>query len=869
MDEIKTKNNVEQTQRQIAIWSAGVFTILSLAFLIFSVYIVYHDQQGRFDLSDKVLMPVAAMMFVASLFSFFLIRGGRQAIGSIILYMVVVLVPPIAAVLTLQDFGITSIIYIVLFASMTIGLVLPKSTRNASIVAAVIAILISLALELINPPFRVATDIYGVANTFSVLAALGLFAFYARQYQDFSLRAKLILAFSFSAISILIAGAYFYYTIVVNQYLQDYRHLATTAAEIAVLQQNGDEFARITSAQDPLYEKFRVQNLKIRKSDPAIKFVWTASKDSQGFFFMVDAMEPGEPDAALFGSRYSDPSATLVNNYDTMTGAIADQQPYTDEYGSFLTAYAPIFASDGKRVGVIGVDIDAATIEQTRHLILDQTLIVVFLASLLSISLGYFFGNLLAQPIERLTTNTGKYAAGDFSARTNVETKDEIGDLALSFNNMADQIDTLVSGLEARVTERTRALATSAEVSRRLSTIQDLDVLVKEVVEQVQTAFGYYHAHIYLLDDAKEYLVMAGGTGEAGQTMLANGHKVATGRGLVGLAAQTNSPVFVPDVSADPAWLPNPLLPETKSEVAVPISTGGSRAGTGIIMGVLDVQQNVIGGLKQEDVELLQSIANQVAIAIQNIRSSETVVKRVAQLQTVAVISSAIATLRNEQLMLENVVRLAQRQFGYYHAHVFIFDEQTSNLKIVACGWKAGDEREGAHGTTVIPLAQQQSLVARAARTRQAVIVNDVHNEPGWLPNPFLPNTAAELATPLLVGDQLLGVLDVQSEQLNAFSENDAYIEATLASQVAIALQNIRSFAQARLQADRETTINQISQKIQSANTVESAMQIAARELGHALGMKQILVTLETPGTSGKPNAMESTHKFSNDNPGF
>ena len=557
-------------------------------------------------------------------------------------------------------------------------------------------------------------------------------------------------------------------------------------------------------------------------------------------------MDPGEPNAALFGSKYEDPSVTLSSNYDTMMSAVADTEPYTDEYGTFLTAYAPIFTSDGKRVGVLGVDIQAATIALTQHQLLDQTMIVVFLASLLSIALGYFFGDLLARPIENLTGDTGKYAAGDFSTRSSVESRDEMGTLAKSFNSMADQIDTLVTGLEQRVSERTKALATSADISRRLSTILDLNVLVKEVVEQVQTAFGYYHAHIYLMDDANEYLVMAGGTGAAGQTMLANGHKVLKGRGLVGRAAETNRPVLVEDVRSNPDWLPNPLLPDTESEAAVPISTANQ------VVGVLDVQQNVKEGLRQDDVDLLQSIANQVAIAIQNIRSAETVVKRAAQLQTVATISSSTASLRNEQEMLSTVVRLTQRQFGYYHAHVFIYDDQTEELKIAACGWKQGDEHEGGHSGTVISIAQQQSLVARAARTRLSVIANDVHNEPGWLPNPLLPDTAAELATPLVVGNQLLGVLDVQSDQINAFSENDENIQTTLASQVAIALQNARSFTNAQRQADRETTLNLIGQKIQGASTVASALQIAARELGHALGKKQILVSLEPETTTGE-----------------
>ncbi|HMV94927.1 MAG TPA: GAF domain-containing protein [Anaerolineales bacterium] len=457
----------------------------------------------------------------------------------------------------------------------------------------------------------------------------------------------------------------------------------------------------------------------------------------------------------------------------------------------------------------------------------------------------------ITAPVTKLATAAENIAKGNLDQHVDIIQQDEIGVLANSFNSMTSRLRELITTLEQRVADRTKALATSSEVSRRLSTILDQRQLVTEVVEQVKNSFNYYHAHIYMYDEEHGELVMAGGTGEAGATMLANGHKLSKGQGLVGRAAESNEPILVNDTSRDPNWLPNPLLPETKSEVAMPISIGNK------VLGVLDIQHNIVDGLKREDVDSLQSIANQVAIALQNIGSVETMTKRAKELASVAEISTVSSREADINRMLENVVYLTQRRFGLYHAHVFLYDRNANHLQIIACGWKEGDEHEGTHGTTIIPLLQEQSLVARAARTKQAVIINDVHNEPGWLPNPLLPDTASELAVPLLVGDQLIGVLDVQSDRLNAFTEEDANIQTTLASQIAVTVQNARTLIQSKRQAERETLVNIITQKIQNATTVEDALQVAARELGHAMGMKSTIVRLDTaPNSSAEPSSL-------------
>lgn len=216
------------------------------------------------------------------------------------------------------------------------------------------------------------------------------------------------------------------------------------------------------------------------------------------------------------------------------------------------------------------------------------------------------------------------------------------------------QLEALNLELEARVLRRTRALELSNAVSRRLSTILDRDRLVAEVVDQLQKAFDYYHVHVYLLDETGKRLVMAGGSGDAGQQLLRRGHELPLGQGLVGRAAVNRLPVLAPDVRSEPAWLPNALLPDTRAEVAVPVMLGEE------LLGVLDVQHNVVDGLGPEDVETLTSVANQAAVGLQNARLYAAAQRQVES----ELLLNAITQRIQSTTTVEEALQVAVRELG-------------------------------------------------------------------------------------------------------------------------------------------------------------------------------------------------------------
>ena len=215
--------------------------------------------------------------------------------------------------------------------------------------------------------------------------------------------------------------------------------------------------------------------------------------------------------------------------------------------------------------------------------------------------------------------------------------------------------------------------------------------------------------------------------------------------------------------------------------------------------------------------QITEAIAQRLSAHIENLRLTEQTQvslaetnKRAVELEAVAEVTTAASTILERDRLLASAVHLTQSRFGLYHCHVFLFDNVTNNLGIIACGWRDEEPLDSTHGRHLIHLTQERSLVARAARDREAVLVNDVRQDPTWLPNDVLPETKSELAVPMVVGNTLVGVFDAQSETVGRFSADDVRTFSTLANAVAVAVQNATLYAEQTAAVARLKELDQL-----------------------------------------------------------
>jgi signal transduction histidine kinase/DNA-binding NarL/FixJ family response regulator/CHASE3 domain sensor protein/HAMP domain-containing protein len=271
-----------------------------------------------------------------------------------------------------------------------------------------------------------------------------------------------------------------------------------------------------------------------------------------------------------------------------------------------------------------------------------QSFIGGLLVLALGIGLAFIFRETIVGSVRRLTSTAERIAGGDLLAHAQVESSDEIGQLAATFNLMTTRLRNTISSLQ----KQTQQLETLVETNQRLASKLNIDELLQSITQRIQNEFHFYHTHVYLLDDSGQALYLAHGSGEAGTQMKAAGYNIPLNavQSLVAQAARTGQTVRVDDVQQAPNWLPNPLLPDTRSEMAVPIIANKH------VVGVLDVQDDKTAGFDDSDARLLLSLANQVAVALTNATLFEQYQHRTLELANAKAIAESANRAKSEFL---------------------------------------------------------------------------------------------------------------------------------------------------------------------------------------------------------------------------
>jgi GAF domain-containing protein len=401
-----------------------------------------------------------------------------------------------------------------------------------------------------------------------------------------------------------------------------------------------------------------------------------------------------------------------------------------------------------------------------------------------------------------LAINAVLYGINVFRARIEAFRLKEVKDI-----NVA--LEDLTANLEKRVNDRTAELETAnkqtsrratqlqaiTELSEAIAQLQDLGELFNSTVNLISARFGFYHVGIFLIDSDRDNAIMQASNSVGGQKMLARGHRLKLGTGVVGFTAQTGQPRIALDVGADAVFFNNPDLPTTRSEVALPLKSRGET------IGVLDVQSTEPGAFSNEDLQVLVALANQVSIALENAR-----------------------------LLTETRAALAQVQEVYDEFTRAEWSRATAKAEQAGFRYQTGR-------IEMLEASLNTPEIVSAVKTGE-VVLNQANTS---------EEKRSTIAVPVKLRGEVIGILHIESnDSSRTWQADDVSLVEAVAERAAFALENARLFQDARRRAAKERLISEATTKISGALSVENILQTTAQELERVLGGSEVLIQFQT-----------------------
>ncbi|RLC97906.1 MAG: hypothetical protein DRI77_06255 [Chloroflexi bacterium] len=442
----------------------------------------------------------------------------------------------------------------------------------------------------------------------------------------------------------------------------------------------------------------------------------------------------------------------------------------------------------------------AAELERLTSLAYRRFNLLVAVVALVSLGVGLIFGVRLVAPLREMAVAATRVAQGEWDAIHPSPRRDEIGTLSRAFHAMTLRLQEVVRDLEQQVAartmdleHRTRYLEATAEVARDVASVLDLEALLARVATSLNERFDFHRIGVFLLDSTGEWAVLRAASRESGQRALARGLRLKVGKeGIVGYVTRTGMPYVASDVRADPLFVYDPEVADTRSELVLPLQVRGE------IIGALDVQSAETEAFSDEDVTVLQMLADQIAMAISN-----------AQL-----FQQAQESLDAERQAYGELSHEAWRELLRARPDLgFIRDER--GLSPVGDLWPP-----------------EMKMALRTGITAPS------------------RDDATSLVQPIKVRGRVIGVIDAQKpKDSGEWTPEQIALLETLTEQLGVALESARLYEDAQRRAARERLTSEITDRMRRAADVEGIVQAAVDELFAVLGTSRAFVRLESPSS--------------------
>lgn len=366
------------------------------------------------------------------------------------------------------------------------------------------------------------------------------------------------------------------------------------------------------------------------------------------------------------------------------------------------------------------------------------------------------------------------------------------------------------------------------EVSAQIANVMDVDELARRVTELIQATFHYYYVSIFTREPGEQKLSFrsSASTPRKGRHKAQNTLEVELGQGLIGQAAQSGERIVVEDVSADKRFRFIPNLPETKSEVVVPLKLEDR------VLGVMDIQSDQLHAFHPNDLLILDTLAANVARAVEGAHLYSDLRRRADQLALIAEVSEVVTSTLDLSELMHTTAELIHEKFGYPFVHLFtVHPNRRQVIYEAGSGTRSRELEEYA-----VPLDDPTGIIPWVARTGELVLANDVSQDERYVPPPIPPDeTRSELCVPLLFDHEVVGILDVQSDRLNAFTDEDSTIFEAIGGSIASAIHNADLYQSEQWRRRVADSLREVAVLLSANVGVEQVLDTILAELPNSL----------------------------------